>query len=31
MEALDIILLGFIAYTIFVVIPSVWDEIASHQ
>lgn len=31
MEAFDVILLGFIVYTILVVIPSVWDEIASHQ
>lgn len=31
MEVFDVILLGFIAYTILVVIPSVWDEITSHQ
>lgn len=31
MEVFDVILLGFIVYTILVVIPGVWDEIASHQ
>lgn len=31
MEVFDVILLGFIVYTILVVIPGVWDEIASQQ
>lgn len=31
MEIFDIILLGFIVYTALVVVPSVWDEIATRQ
>lgn len=30
-EAFNLILFGFIVYTVLVVIPNVWDEIVSHQ
>lgn len=31
MEAFDLILFGFIVYAVLVVIPSIWDEVTTHQ
>lgn len=31
MEALDLVLFGFILYAILIVLPSVWDEIILHH
>lgn len=31
MDAFNLILFGFIVYTILIVVPSVWDEIATHH
>lgn len=31
MEAFNLILFGFIVYTVLIVIPSVWDEVITHH
>lgn len=31
MEAFNLILFGFIVYTALIVIPSIWDEVATHH
>lgn len=31
MEALDLVLFGFIVYTALIVVPSIWDEIVLHH
>lgn len=31
MDAFNLILFGFIVYTVLIVVPSVWDEIATHH
>lgn len=31
METFDLILFGFIVYAVLVVIPSIWDEVTTHQ
>ena len=31
MDAINLILLGFIVYTALVVVPSIWDELTTEQ
>lgn len=31
MEAFDLILFGFIVYAVLIVVPSIWDEVATHH
>lgn len=31
MDAFNLILFGFIVYAVLIVVPSVWDEIATHH
>lgn len=31
MEALNLVVFGFIVYTVLIVIPNVWDEIIPHN
>lgn len=31
MEAFNLILFGFVVYAVLIVIPSIWDEVTSHN